>query len=93
MKKHDDRYMILADLMDWISSHGCKIIPLQEYQAKVIQFENPKNKCKAYLNLPPPERIKDFTVCRICTNLVIPLPSFLNYTKELNDKLKNEHNV
>lgn len=93
MKKSDDKYMTLADLLDWISSHGCTITPLEEHKAKVIQFENPKHNLKAYLNLPSPERIKDFSVCRICVKLAIPVPSFLDYAKGLNDKLKNEHGV
>jgi len=85
--------MTPADLLDWIKTHGCEIVPLPEYKARVILFKNPKNNQEAYLNVPPPDRIKDFTIFRICTKLAIPIPTHTEYMKILNEKLKNDHNI
>jgi len=60
---------------------------------RVILFKNPKNNQEAYLNVPPPDRIKDFTIFRICTKLAIPIPTHTEYMKILNEKLKNDHNI
>ena len=84
--------MTRADLFDWVKAHGCDIIPLEEYKAKVIKVVNRKNGNEAYINLPIDDRpVFDFTVCKVCSKLSIPIPRHVEYVKPFHDRLEKEH--
>jgi hypothetical protein len=84
--------MTKADLCDWIVSQGCEIETLAEYKANVIYFVNPQNGNEAWLDLPFNEKpLKAFTVCKICSDLQINIPTFAAYMKPLHDRIKKEN--
>ena len=83
--------MTRADLYDWVRSHGCDTIPLEEHKAKVIKVVNRKNGTEAYINLPIDERpVFDFTVCKVCSKLSIPIPTHVEYVKPFHDRSEKE---
>lgn len=85
--------MTKADLLDWVKAYDCEILPLEEHKAHVLKLFNPKTKGDAFLDLPIDDKrpVKDFTVCKVCMRLGIPVPTHAEYTKSLHDKLKKEH--
>lgn len=81
-----------SDLFDWIVAHGCETEFLDQYKANVIYFVNPKNNCRAWLNLPINDTpVKDYTVCRICSSLQIEVPSQSDYMKGTVEKINKNH--
>lgn len=83
--------MTNQDLYDWVIANGCEIMPLQEHMAKVIRLRNPNTGREAFLYLPIDTRhAKEFLVCKVCSNLGIPLPDFVTpTTRTLNTRLDN----
>lgn len=80
-----------ADLYDWVRAHGCDTFPLSEHRAKVIKVINKANGNEAFLNLPIDERpAYDFTVCKVCSKLGIPIPTHVQYVKPMHDHLERD---
>lgn len=84
--------MTRADLVDWIKVHGCVIELLPEGRARAVKFYNPKNNSHAFLDTPVDDREeKDYTVCRICVLLGIPIPDCAQHMKKINDIIEEKH--
>jgi len=85
--------MTKADLIDWVVSQGCETELLPEYKAKVIFIVNPKSGTRSYINLPIDKKpLKAFTVCKTCSDLRIPIPTFAAYMKPLHDIIDKDNN-
>ncbi len=83
--------MTKADLCDWVIAHGCTTELLPEFKARVIYLVNPKNDCEVWLDLPIDNKpMRANTVCKICSDLQIPIPTFAKYMKPIDDEIRND---
>lgn len=88
--------MTRADLFDWVHIHGCHLEPLREGKAKLIKVinNNPGSNFgrTVFLNLPIDHRpVYDYTVCKTCAGLGIPIPTHVQYIKAMHDRLDRDH--
>lgn len=82
--------MTKVDLCDWVKAHGCTTRLLPEFKARVIYLVNPQNNTEVWLDLPIDDKqMRANTVCKICGDLQIPIPTFAKYMKGLDDEIRN----
>ena len=86
--------MTKQELLNWVISYGCLIIPIAEYKARVIMLNNPKTDGESWIELPiDNSKVRDYTIFRICSNLGIPAPDRTLYMKSLDDQIEDTHNL
>jgi len=92
-KRENSFRMTKADLYDWVVSQGCETKTLPEYKANVLLFVNPKTGNKGWIDLPIDDKpLRDYTICKVCCDLQIQLPTSTAYMKPLYDKIKKRIN-
>lgn len=85
--------MTRADFYDWMIAHQCTIEPLPENtNGNVIKIKSQHCNFYIYYNTPIDERpVKCYSVCNICHQLHIPVPSECEGFEPITKAIKDKH--
>ncbi len=85
--------MTREDVYDWFVVNKCDVEPLSDdLRGNSVKITNPKTKRFIYYTTPINDKpVKDYSVCKMCCQLGVPIPNECKHMEEFTEEIKKRH--